>query len=178
MECGGAEPWEEAGWPERIAGEMGLRCIHPMHQEEDKEEARTTRRHLDSYLRAKRFSVCREATPSGGVKSKVFGEEGLFLATLTNNDKTGVKVVYLQSLPLRRRAKEIVAAEHPGQRLPPLRWWHLTQTASRLERGAAGRVLAKGALRRRGRAARDDAPALVDGEVRLDGPPVVRRARP
>ena len=46
---------------------------------------------------------------SGGLKSMVFGGEGLFLATLE-----GTGTVYLQSLPFSRLAERVIRAALPG----------------------------------------------------------------
>ena len=46
---------------------------------------------------------------SGGLKSMIFGGEGLFLATLQ-----GTGTVYLQSLPFSRLAERVIRAARPG----------------------------------------------------------------
>lgn len=46
---------------------------------------------------------------AGGLKSMVFGGEGLFLATLK-----GTGTVYLQSLPFSRLAERVISAARPG----------------------------------------------------------------
>ena len=65
---------------ERIAGKVGLRCIHPIPGED--KEGEDYRRHLDSYLGQKDFPF------AGGTYG---GSSGLWrrgpLATLTNNVK-------------------------------------------------------------------------------------------